>query len=72
VLMYYALTNLAALRIPAAERLYPRWIAWAGLVCCCALAFRLERGVWLSGLGVIAAGLLWHAAAVRLRGAGGN
>ena len=27
VLIYYAITNLAALQIPAEERLYPKWLA---------------------------------------------
>ncbi|MEE2879722.1 MAG: amino acid permease, partial [Pseudomonadota bacterium] len=34
VLIYYAITNLAALQLPAAERLYPRWISLAGLAGC--------------------------------------
>src|SRR5690606_17400267 len=39
VLLYYAITNLAALRLNDEERLYPRWIAWAGLAACLFLAF---------------------------------
>lgn len=39
VLVYYALTNLAALRIPEEHRRYPRAVAWCGLVCCLGLAF---------------------------------
>ena len=31
VLVYYAITNLAALRLPANQRIFPRWIAWVGL-----------------------------------------
>lgn len=65
VLVYYALTNLAALRIAAEDRLYPRWIAWLGLVCCLGLAFWVEPGVWLTGLFLIAMGLVWHAVARR-------
>ena len=60
VLIYYACTNLAALRLPAAERRYPRWVAAGGLVSCLSLAFWVDRQVWLSGLGLLAAGLLWH------------
>jgi basic amino acid/polyamine antiporter, APA family len=37
VLVYYAITNLAALRLPAAERRFPRVIAALGLVACLAL-----------------------------------
>ncbi len=38
VLLYYAITNLAALRLPAADRRYPRAVAGFGLVACVALA----------------------------------
>lgn len=68
VLVYYALTNLAALRLGAEERLYPRWIAVAGLAGCAFLAFWVERPVWLTGLGLLAAGAVWYAVARRLRG----
>lgn len=67
VLVYYALTNLAALRLPASQRLFPRWTAAAGLVACTALAFFVEPYVWKTGLGLIGVGLAWHAAARRLR-----
>ena len=60
VLVYYALTNLAALRLPPQARLYPRWIPAAGLVCCLGLAFWVEPAIWAAGLGVIAAGLVWQ------------
>ncbi|MES1944037.1 amino acid transporter [Salinisphaera sp. PC39] len=60
VLIYYALTNLAALRLPAADRRYPRAFAWAGLAGCLALAFWVEPRIWALGLSLIALGLLWH------------
>jgi APA family basic amino acid/polyamine antiporter len=61
VLIYYAITNLAALRLPAEKRLYSPAIAWAGLAACLGLAFFVERQVWMVGLALIAAGLVWHA-----------
>ena len=67
VLVYYALTNLAALRMPRSEQRYPRLIASTGLVACLGLAFWVERPVWLAGLTLIAAGLGWHAVARRRR-----
>jgi APA family basic amino acid/polyamine antiporter len=67
VLIYYALTNLAALKIPAQQRLYPAWIAGLGLISCLFLAFRVERQTWLAGLGLIAVGLIWHAVAKQRR-----
>jgi len=66
VLIYYALTNLAALRLPPEARLYPRWIPVMGLVCCLGLAFWVEPQIWASGLVLIAAGLVWHGVARQL------
>lgn len=60
VLVYYAITNLASLRLPAESRLYPRWVAALGLVCCLGLAFWVEVRIWAAGLGIIAIGLVWH------------
>lgn len=62
VLVYYALTNLAALRLPADQRLYPRWIPMCGLASCLGLAFWVDPVVWLTGLALIAIGLLWSVA----------
>jgi len=66
VLIYYAITNLSALRLKGAERLYPKWLAWVGLAACLFLAFWVEVHIWLVGLGMIVLGLIWHAAAQRL------
>jgi basic amino acid/polyamine antiporter, APA family len=66
VLIYYALTNLAALRLPSEARLYPRSVPAAGLVCCLGLAFWVEPQIWASGLVLIAAGLVWHGVAGKL------
>jgi APA family basic amino acid/polyamine antiporter len=63
VLIYYAITNLAALRLPRDKRLYSPLFAWGGLAACLLLAFFVEREIWLIGLGLIAAGLLWHGGA---------
>jgi basic amino acid/polyamine antiporter, APA family len=63
VLIYYAITNLAALRLPDGDRLYPRWIAAAGLVACLSLAFWVDLKIWLAGLGLMAAGLVGHTVA---------
>ncbi|MCU0542543.1 MAG: APC family permease [Oscillatoriaceae cyanobacterium Prado104] len=61
VLIYYAITNLAALRLSPAERLYPQWLAWVGLAACLFLAFWVERQIWLTGLALIAVGSIWRA-----------
>jgi len=58
VLVYYGLTNLAALALPPASRRYPRWVAMAGLVGCFGLAFFVEWRVWVAGVALIALGFL--------------
>ena len=60
VLIYYAITNLAALRLPPEHRRYPRFVAVCGLAGCLALAFFVPPTVWAMGLGILAAGLVWH------------
>lgn len=60
VLIYYSVTNLAALMIPQQQRLYPRWLAWIGMIGCLFLAFWLEWQVWTAGLAIIGIGLAWH------------
>ncbi len=47
VLIYYAVTNLAALRLPRAQRLFPRWVSWAGLAGCLGLAAFIPPRYWL-------------------------
>jgi len=60
VLIYYALTNLAALGLPPAARRFPRWVAVAGVVACLFLAFWVEPVVWGSGLALLGVGVVWH------------
>ncbi|HLT35367.1 MAG TPA: APC family permease [Enhygromyxa sp.] len=60
VLVYYAITNLAALRLPAEQRRFPRVIPALGLICCLGLAFWVEPMIWGIGLGLIAVGLAWR------------
>jgi len=61
VLVYYAITNLAALRLGREERLYSPWFARMGLAACLSLAFAVQWPVWTTGLAMLAAGLAWHA-----------
>jgi hypothetical protein len=67
VLVYYAITNLVALRVPPERRLYATWVSWLGLASCLGLAFSFEPTIWGAGLALVALGLLWHRLAVRLR-----
>jgi basic amino acid/polyamine antiporter, APA family len=65
VLLYYAITNAAALRLRPEERLFsPVW-AWGGLASCLFLAFWVDPVIWAVGLALVAAGLVWHAVASR-------
>jgi APA family basic amino acid/polyamine antiporter len=60
VLIYYAVTNLAALRLSEKERLYGKAWAWIGFLACLALAFAIEPKVWATGLCILGIGLVWH------------
>ena len=66
VLIYYAITNLAALRLPREQRLYPAWVSFAGLAACTLLAFWVPLAIWAVGLGLILVGLAWKALTPRL------
>lgn len=68
VLIYYAVTNLAALQLPKSARLYPRAFAIGGLIACLFLAFWVPVRIWLVGLALIGAGLAWHAFVPKLWG----
>lgn len=67
VLIYYAITNLSALFLPAELRLYPRIIPAMGLFGCLFLAFFIEPTIWMSGLGVLGLGIIWHVVALRVK-----
>ena len=38
MLVYYAITNLCAIRLKDEERLYPVWISYVGFIACLSLA----------------------------------
>ena len=57
VLVYYALTNLCAIRLKIEERLYPSWVSYIGLFACLCLAVFVEWRTILAGLSLIALGL---------------
>ncbi|RUO63296.1 amino acid/polyamine/organocation transporter, APC superfamily [Pseudidiomarina planktonica] len=60
VLVYYGITNLAALQIPAQQRFVPRAISVLGLISCLALTLFIEWRVLAAGGLLILAGLVWH------------
>ena len=55
VLLYYGITNLAAIRVDRR-----RGTAWAGLASCLLLSFFVTLQVWLVGAGLLLLGLIWH------------
>ncbi len=72
VLIYYAINNMAALRLPPEDRLYsPLW-AWGGLASCLFLAFWVDRWIWAAGLGLIVVGLLARALSHAISGGPAN
>ena len=60
VLVYYALTNLCALRLRPEERLFSIWPTYCGLAGCVFLAFWIDGAAWLIGGGFAAVGCLWR------------
>jgi basic amino acid/polyamine antiporter, APA family len=62
ILIYYAIANLAALRMPRDLKLYHDAVAAVGLISCIVLALSLTLPVVLTGLGVLATGFLLRAA----------
>ena len=57
VLLYYGLTNLAALAVDRR-----RITGWLGLASCLFLSLFVPWGVWLTGAALIVGGLLWKTA----------
>ena len=68
VLVYYGITNFAALRLAPQDRFLPRGLAWLGLLGCGFLAFWVDWRIWTIGLAVIAAGLVWRWGFRRFKG----
>jgi APA family basic amino acid/polyamine antiporter len=56
ILIYYTITNLAALRMPAEEKQYPDWIPALGLASCVVLAASLRPAAIAGGVGLLALG----------------
>lgn len=67
VLLYYGLTNAAALQLPPESRRFPRAFAWVGLVGCASLAWFVTPVAAVVVAGWLLAGAAWRCGAVRLR-----
>ncbi len=59
VLIYYSITNLAALKLKAKDRFYPRWVSYLGLSGCLLLVVFFEHKTLLQGTYLILAGIIW-------------
>ncbi len=57
VLIYYALTNLCAIRVDSAERIFPVGFAWLGLAGCCGLVLFIPWEMLVAVGGLIALGM---------------
>ena len=64
VLLYYAITNAAALRLRPDERRWPRWLAWAGLASCLLLAASLPWQTIVLGVAALAIAMVSRAVAL--------
>jgi APA family basic amino acid/polyamine antiporter len=65
ILIYYGIANVAALRMPAAAKLYPDAVPIAGAAVCALLAVSLSPRVIAIGAALLAAGLIARAVARR-------
>jgi len=61
ILLYYAITNIAALKMPADKKLFPDWVSILGLLMCFVLALSLKVETILSGLALLIVGLILRA-----------
>jgi APA family basic amino acid/polyamine antiporter len=59
-LLYYCVANLSALRLPRQQRMFPRWLAVAGLIGCAGLAFALAPQEVGIGLAILIAGITFR------------
>ncbi|MDV6316714.1 APC family permease [Idiomarina sp. HP20-50] len=60
VLVYYGITNMAALKVTKSDRFVPKWVSIIGLVSCLGLAVFVPWQVLLSGIIFIVVVLLIH------------
>ena len=57
ILVYYAIANLAALRLDRGRRLYPRIVSWTGLLGCASFAVSLAPTTLAIGIVTLAVGV---------------
>lgn len=67
VLVYYGLTNLAALYLPPEDRRFPRVVSVFGLLSCVGLAFFVEWTIIVVGLLLLVVGFVIRALALKFQ-----
>lgn len=60
ILLYYSITNIAAIRQPATEQIFGKVIPWLGLAGCVLMSLSLPFNVIVSGLLLLAVGFLFR------------
>jgi len=58
ILVYYGIANIAALKMPSELKLYPNLVPLVGVVACALLAISLSAETILTGLAVLATGVV--------------
>jgi APA family basic amino acid/polyamine antiporter len=58
ILLYYSITNIAAIQMHKRQKLYPNWIPVMGLTACLLMAASLDLRTIIAGLSLLALGLL--------------
>jgi APA family basic amino acid/polyamine antiporter len=61
ILLYYSVTNLSALKLLFKQRMFPAWLAVAGLISCLGLAFALAPQEIGIGLAILLVGIVYRA-----------
>ena len=59
VLLYYGITNLAALRLSEQDQLFPKWISVIGLFSCGLLSIFVERDSWFTAVILVVPAVLF-------------
>lgn len=59
MLVYYAVTNMSALKLHPEKRLFPRTVSIAGLISCVGLAIFLPSEQWIWTVLLLALGIVY-------------
>ena len=68
VLLYYSITNLCAIRVDEADRIFPVWISWMGLISCLSLALFIQWQMLAVGAAILIVAIVARNLIIRARG----